>query len=54
METRLGRKAREAAESLTSAAKDAGGFAWAVLAIAAAALAIGCIALVKAGKIAAG
>jgi hypothetical protein len=46
----LGRKATEAAESLKAAAKDASGFVWAVLAVAAAALLLGAVALVKAGK----
>lgn len=50
----LGRRAREAADAVTAAAKDASGFVWAVLAIAAAALVIGCVALVKAGRTAAG
>ena len=50
MGTVLGRKAREAAEAVTDAAREASGFVWGVLAIAAAALLIGCVALVKAAQ----
>jgi hypothetical protein len=43
----LGKKAREAAETVKTAAKEASAFVWAVLAVAAAALVLGAVALVK-------
>jgi len=43
----LGKKAREAAESVKTAAKDASAFVWALLGLACAALVIGAMALVK-------
>jgi hypothetical protein len=51
MQIPLGRKATEAAETVKAAARDASVFAWAVLALAAGALLIGCIALVKARSV---
>jgi len=44
------RKAREAADAVKSAAHEASGFAWAVLALAAAALLLGAVALYKASR----
>jgi hypothetical protein len=49
----LGKKAREAAESVKTAAKDASAFVWAVLGLACAALVIGAIALVRSARTAA-
>lgn len=44
------KKAREAADAVKSAAHEASGFAWAVLALAAAALVLGSVALYKATR----
>jgi hypothetical protein len=44
------RKAREAAETIKTAAHEASGFAWAILGLAAAALLLGAVALYKATR----